>query len=122
MHPGVEPPVLLHRTVGYRLYLLVLRSVCDHDRRLAALPSYLFHQRVEPWLAPGRDHHLGAPLCEPEGGLPPYAAGGAHQRHHLPSIGLSCAITTPCAFRPSYESVGLSSSGKPASSSPAQSS
>src|SRR5918998_3711356 len=83
VHPGVEPPVFLYGPLSNGLYLLEVRDLGDHGRRLAPSPLYLSYQRVEPLLVPGRDHHFGAALCEAERRLPPYAAGGAHQRHHL---------------------------------------
>src|ERR671921_2044845 len=88
VHPGIEPPVLLHGTVDYCLHLFEIRGVCDHGRRFAALAAYLFSEGVEPFFAAGGDDHLGASFSEPEGSLPPYAAGGSHQGYYLLLHGL----------------------------------
>jgi hypothetical protein len=83
MYPGVQPPELLYSAVGYGLDLLELRSIGGDGDRLAALSPDLLYEGVEPLLAAGRNDHLGAPLGEPKGRLPSYAAGGSHQCHHL---------------------------------------
>src|SRR5215212_1909736 len=99
VHPGVEPTVLLDCAVGHSLYLIELRSVGGDGDRLAAFASYLFHQGTKARLTPGRDHHLRAPPGEPEGGLPTYAAGGAHQRHHLLLYWLQLhKLIAPCSL------------------------
>src|SRR5215204_7822430 len=104
VHPGVDIPVHLYGAVGHSLYLIELRGIGDHVRRLAALAPYLVHQRGEPRLAAGRDDHLGAPIGEAESRLPPYSAGGAHQHHHLLFYRLELHHQHSfCAFRPSYE-------------------
>src|SRR3712207_1920926 len=83
VHPGVEPTVFLYGAVGHRPHLPEVRGVGDHGRRLAAIASYLLHQGDEPFLAAGGNHHLRAPLREPERRLPSYAAGGTHQGRYL---------------------------------------
>src|SRR5829696_8224130 len=83
VYPGVEPTVLIDGSLGDGLYLLELGDVGHHGPRLAVEFPYLALQGAQTRLAPGRDHYLGAPLCETEGRLAAYSARGTHHHDNL---------------------------------------
>jgi hypothetical protein len=85
--------VLLDGNLGNGLDLLEFRYLGDHGRRFAALPSYLFHQRVEPGLAPGRDNHLGALSANWRAVSRPMPLEAPITAATCSSTGLSCIIT-----------------------------
>ena len=62
MHPGVEPPVLLHRSVRNGPYLLKLLDVGGNGRHLPARIPDLLDQGGMALSAAGADDHLGPPF------------------------------------------------------------
>src|SRR5829696_9881148 len=113
VHPGVEPPVLLGRAVGDRPHLLELRSVGGDGDRLAALAPYLFHQGVKPPSLRAETTTFAPFLANRRAASRPMPLEAPIRTTTCSPTGLSCTtIATPFAFRPSYDSVGLSFSGK----------
>src|SRR5215211_1218301 len=83
MHPGIESPVLLDRSVGHLLYPSELRNVGRYGYCLATIVPYLFYQRVQPLLATSRDDHFCSPIGELEGRISSYATRRPHHDDDL---------------------------------------